>query len=77
MIHSTRILISSFIITGWLAALLLFSAGCSSSAEKEADPVVSVQTTPAERTTISETVSAEAVVYPIEQANSRCNAEAA
>jgi HlyD family secretion protein len=68
MIHSARILMSSFISTGWLAAFLLFSAGCSSSAEKEADPVVSVQTTPAERTTISETVSAEAVVYPIEQA---------
>ena len=67
MIHSARILMSSFISTGSVAALLLFSAGCS-SAEKEADPLVTVQTTPAERATISETVSAEAVVYPVEQA---------
>jgi HlyD family secretion protein len=58
---------SSFILTGSVAALLLFSTGCS-SAEKEADPLVTVQTTPAERATISETVSAEAVVYPVEQA---------
>jgi HlyD family secretion protein len=67
MIHSARILMSSFILTGSVAALLLFSTGCS-SAEKEADPLVTVQTTPAERATISETVSAEAVVYPVEQA---------
>jgi HlyD family secretion protein len=58
---------SSFISTGSLTVLLLFSAGCS-SAEKEAEPLVSVQTTPAQRATISETVSAEAVVYPVEQA---------
>ena len=67
MIHSARIFMSSFISAGLLAALLLFSAGCSSS-EKEAEPLVTVQTTPAERATISETVSAEAVVYPVEQA---------
>jgi HlyD family secretion protein len=58
---------SAFVSTGSLAALLLLSTGCS-SAEKEAEPVVSVQTTPAEHATISETVSAEAVVYPVEQA---------
>jgi HlyD family secretion protein len=56
-----------------LLALAAFSSiavalsGCGSS-EKEAVPEVSVQTTPAERAAISQTVSAEAVVYPIEQA---------
>jgi HlyD family secretion protein len=67
MIQNREILKSSFFSTGSLAALLLLSTGCS-TAEKVEDPVVSVQTTPAERATISETVSAEAVVYPVEQA---------
>jgi HlyD family secretion protein len=67
MIEQQKTLMSSLVLTGSLAALLVLSTGCS-SAEKEADPVVSVQTTPAERATISETVSAEAVVYPVEQA---------
>jgi HlyD family secretion protein len=58
---------SSFVLAVSGAALLLFSAGCG-GAEKVEDPVVSVETTPAERTTISQTVSAEAVVYPVEQA---------
>jgi len=63
MIEHAKTLVTSFVSTGSLAVLLL-STGCS-SAEKEADPVVSVQTTPAERATISETVSAEAVVIPL------------
>ncbi|PYU11133.1 MAG: efflux RND transporter periplasmic adaptor subunit, partial [Acidobacteria bacterium] len=42
-------------------------AGCSKE-EKEKDPVVTVQVTPAKRATISQTVSAEAVIYPLEQA---------
>jgi multidrug efflux pump subunit AcrA (membrane-fusion protein) len=67
MILSAKILMSSIISTGSLAALLLSSVGCNSS-EKEAEPLVTVQTTPAERATISETISAEAVVYPVEQA---------
>ncbi len=67
MIQNRRILKSSFFSTGSLAAFLLLSTGCS-TAEKVEDPVVSVQTTPAERATISEAVSAEAVVYPVEQA---------
>ncbi|MGC1087131.1 MAG: efflux RND transporter periplasmic adaptor subunit [Candidatus Acidiferrum sp.] len=50
-----------------LAAFLFLSAGCGSS-EKEVEPVVAVQTTPAARATISQEVSAEAVVYPVEQA---------
>lgn len=47
--------------------LLSFSSGCK-SAEKEKEPVVSVQTTPAQRAPISQTVTAEAVVFPVEQA---------
>lgn len=48
------------------SAFFLLS-GCSKE-EKEKDPVVTVQVTPATRSTISQTVSAEAVVYPLEQA---------
>jgi multidrug efflux pump subunit AcrA (membrane-fusion protein) len=57
----------------WRAALLLpvcavaLLAGCS-SAEKEAEPLVAVQTTPAKRGPIELTVSSEAVVFPLEQA---------
>src|SRR5205823_2961115 len=59
--------------TGWAAASLATAsavfllAGCSKE-EKEKDPVVTVQVTPATRATISQSVSAEAVVYPLEQA---------
>ena len=58
---------------GWAAALLATAsavfllAGCSKS-EKEKEPVVAVQVTPAQRSAISQTVSAEAVIYPLEQA---------
>jgi HlyD family secretion protein len=41
--------------------------GCGNS-EKEKEPVVSVQTTPAQRGPIAQLVLAEAVVYPLEQA---------
>jgi multidrug efflux pump subunit AcrA (membrane-fusion protein) len=47
--------------------LLVGAAGCSKD-EKEKEPVVTVQTTPVKRATISQTVSTEAVVYPLEQA---------
>ena len=47
--------------------LLLFAGGCG-SAEKEKEPVVAVQTTPAARAAISQEVTADAVVYPLEQA---------
>jgi HlyD family secretion protein len=50
-----------------MAAGLLFAAGCGQQ-EKEKEPVVSVQTTPAVRAAISQSVSAEAVVFPLEQA---------
>ena len=50
-----------------VAGLLLLLSGCS-GAEKEKEPVVSVQTTPAARGPIEQRVSAEAVVFPVEQA---------
>lgn len=50
-----------------LAAVFVLFAGCSKE-EKEKAPVVTVQVTPATRATISQTVSAEAVIYPLEQA---------
>ncbi len=50
-----------------MAGLLSFSSGCKSEEKKQA-PVVSVQTTPAARAPISQTVTAEAVVFPLEQA---------
>ena len=59
---------------GWLVSVslaiapaLLLTTGCSKE-EKEKEPVVTVQTTPAKRDTISQVITAEAVVYPLEQA---------
>ena len=49
------------------ASAVFLLAGCSKG-EKEKEPVVSVQTTPAQRGPISQLISAEAVVYPLEQA---------
>lgn len=46
-------------------ALLL--SGCG-KAEKEQEPVVSVQVTPAQRGPISQVITSEAVVFPLEQA---------
>src|SRR6059058_71391 len=50
-----------------IASAIFLLAGCSKE-EKEKDPVVTVQVTPAKRATISQNVSAEAVVYPLQQA---------
>jgi HlyD family secretion protein len=52
----------------FLAAGLAMLGGCSKE-EAEKEPVVTVQTAAAERETVSEVVSAEAVVFPLEQAN--------
>src|SRR5215469_4588898 len=52
--------------TAFASAFCLL-AGCSKQ-EKEKDPVVTVQVTTATRATISQTVSTEAVIYPLEQA---------
>ncbi|HEY4979008.1 MAG TPA: efflux RND transporter periplasmic adaptor subunit, partial [Candidatus Acidoferrum sp.] len=53
------------------AGLLLLAAmglhGCS-TAEKEPEPLVTVQTTPAKRGPITLEISAEAVVSPLQQA---------
>ena len=49
-----------------MAGLFLIS-GCGGS-EKEKEPVVAVQTTPAQRGPISQVFTAEAVIFPLEQA---------
>src|SRR6202795_4153951 len=46
---------------------LLCVAGCGAS-EKDKAPVVNVEVTPARRAPISETISAEALVFPLQQA---------
>ena len=50
-----------------IAAILCLASGCGKT-EKEKEPIVPVQTTPVQRAPISQVVSAEAVVYPLEQA---------
>jgi HlyD family secretion protein len=50
-----------------LFAGTLAISGCAKK-EAEVEPVVSVQVQPAKRTAISQTVSADAVIYPVEQA---------
>ncbi len=63
----------TYAVGQWRTALLLplcaaaLLAGCN-SAEKEPEPLVAVQTTPAKRGPIELTVSSEAVVFPLEQA---------
>ena len=50
-----------------IALVLGFAWGCA-KAEKEKEPEVSVQTTPAEKEDISQIVNAEAVIFPLQQA---------
>ncbi len=57
----------SIILCSGIAAMLCVASGCRKD-EKEKEPLVSVQTTPARRASISQVISAEAVVYPLEQA---------
>ena len=61
-----RAYLSAFLLPV-IATPLVLASGCSKD-EKEKEPVVTVQTTPAKRDTISQTVSTEAVVYPLQQA---------
>lgn len=49
------------------AALASFSIGCR-KAEKEKEPLVAVQVTPAQETSIAQVISSEAVVFPLQQA---------
>lgn len=50
-----------------MTGLLCLASGCG-NAEKEKEPVVSVQTTPVQRAPISQLITVEAVVFPLEQA---------
>jgi HlyD family secretion protein len=50
-----------------IAGVLLIAAGCGGQ-EKEKEPVVSVEVTPAQRGSIAQVVTVEAVVFPLEQA---------
>lgn len=52
---------------GMAVFVVLSLAGCG-KAEKEPETIVSVQVTPAQRTPISQVITAEAVVFPLEQA---------
>ncbi len=54
-----------FLATGLIAGVL--TAGCGGTA-KEAEPLVSVQVTPARRGAISEIVTGEAVIFPLQEA---------
>jgi len=51
-----------------VSASTLFLLGSCGKKESKKEPVVTVQVTPAKRATISQTISAEAVVYPLQQA---------
>jgi HlyD family secretion protein len=51
-----------------VSASTIFLLGGCGAKETEKEPVVTVQVTPAKRATISQTISAEAVVYPLQQA---------
>ena len=56
--------------TGWrlvLVAALFASAGCSRK-PKEIEPTVAVQAATAEKATLNHTVTAEAILYPLQQA---------
>jgi multidrug efflux pump subunit AcrA (membrane-fusion protein) len=57
----------SHVFVAAIGALLFGISGCGQTA-KEKDPVVLVQTAPAERAPISQLLSAEAVVFPVQQA---------
>ncbi len=56
-----------FLRAAAICAIAWAALGCGSE-EKAKDPVVSVQTTAAHRTTIAQTISADAVVFPLQQA---------
>lgn len=58
---------SSFLLTVAASGLLYLASGCKQE-EKEKEPVVSVQVTPAEKGVISQVITTEAVIFPLEQA---------
>ena len=53
--------------TGFVAASLLLSAGCSSD-KGDKEPTVTVQVAPVEKTTIEHTINAQAILFPRQQA---------
>jgi multidrug efflux pump subunit AcrA (membrane-fusion protein) len=53
--------------TAVLAGIVCVCGGCGGQA-KEKEPMVSVQTTPAQRATIAQILTVDAVVFPLEQA---------
>ena len=57
----------SLISVSAIGALLFGMGGCGNAA-KEKEPLVSVRTSPAERAPISQLISTEAVVFPVQQA---------
>jgi HlyD family secretion protein len=57
----------SFLICVATCAIAYATLGCGPE-EKAKDPIVSVQTTAARRTTVAKTLSADAVVFPLQQA---------
>src|SRR6266446_2407956 len=57
----------SLVSVAAIGSLLFGISGCGSPA-KEKEPVVTVQTSPAEQALISQLISAEAVVFPVQQA---------
>jgi HlyD family secretion protein len=57
----------SFLLCIATWAIAYAAPGCGSE-EKAKDPIVSVETTAAHRTTISKTLAADAVVFPLQQA---------
>ncbi|HKW57453.1 MAG TPA: efflux RND transporter periplasmic adaptor subunit [Candidatus Acidoferrum sp.] len=67
VLRSHRVSWGALGLASALVGALALAGGCKGE-EKEKEPLVAVQTTPAARTTISQSVSAEAVVYPLEQA---------
>ena len=64
--HFSRQVASLILACAFIVLMIL--GGCGTN-EKEKEPVVSVQTTPAARGPISQVITAEAVVYPLQQAN--------
>jgi HlyD family secretion protein len=66
LIHCFSVRRSWWALAGGAAGLLLL-AGCKKD-EKEKEPVVSVQATLVQRAPISQVISAEAVVFPLQQA---------
>jgi HlyD family secretion protein len=57
----------SLVFVATIGALLFGMSGCGKTV-KEKEPVVTVQTSPAEQAPISQLISAEAVVFPVAQA---------